>query len=108
MQTLRFGFGVRVFLNVLETIRPYFTHDICSHLVWVSDRSNYASTFGILLGLGVDIPLGSTIPDQESSSLFLDISFNTFTLANFSDSPEETRFISVSFGYSLLIPQKKQ
>jgi hypothetical protein len=40
--------------------------------------------------------------------LRLDISFNTFTLDSFSDSPEETRLISASFGYSLLIPEKKE
>jgi hypothetical protein len=107
MQTLRFGFGVRIFINVFKSLRPYFTHDICSHIVWVSDRSNYASTLGILLGLGVDVPLGSTNPSQEASSLFFDVSYNTFSLANFSASPEEARFISASFGYSLLLPKRK-
>jgi hypothetical protein len=104
MHTFRFGFGVRVFLNVWERWRPYFTHDICSHIVWVSDRSSHASTFGILLGLGVDIPLGNR--QEEGSSLFFDGSYNSFSLADFSTSPEEARFISASIGYSLLLPDK--
>jgi hypothetical protein len=107
MQILRFGFGVRVFFDIFESLRPYFTHDICSHIVWVFDRSNYASTVGILLGLGVDVPLGSGNPNQEASSLFFDVSYNTFSLANFSASPEEARFISASLGYSLLLPERK-
>jgi hypothetical protein len=108
MHTLRFGFGVRVFLNAFESLRPYFTHDICSHAVWISDRTGYAATFGILLGLGLDIPLEKQRGDRETSSLFFDVSFNTFTLASFAGTPEEVRFFSASVGYSLLIPQKNR
>ncbi len=108
MQTLRFGFGIRVFLNVFEAVRPYFTHDICSHFVWVSDRAGYASTFGILLGLGIDVPLQKPPEEsgrkrRESSSLFFDVSFNTFSLARFEEE-ESTRFLSASVGFSWLLP----
>ncbi len=114
--TFRVGFGIRVFLNVFESFRPYFTHDICSHLVWVSDRTDYASAFGVLLGLGIDIPLGLSggdaredpanrgkSGDKESSSIFLDLSYNTFRLAQFSPEPEEVKFLAASFGFSWLI-----
>jgi len=106
--TLRFGFGVRVFLNTFSLIRPYFTHDICSHFVWVSDRDHYASTFGILLGVGMDIPLGKAPRDTESSSLFFDISYNTFSLAAFTSTPEEVRFLSATFGFSWLLQKKSE
>lgn len=105
--TLRVGFGIRVFLNVFQSIRPYFTHDICSHLVWVSDRTDYASAFGILLGLGIDIPLagngGSPAGARETSSIFLDLSYNTFRLAQFGPEPEEMKFLAASVGFSRLV-----
>ena len=106
--TLRFGFGIRVFLNVFSVIRPYFTHDICSYIVWVSDRPDHASTFGILLGLGVDIPIHRKEGDtrRESSSIFFDFSYNTFKLANFDPAHEAAKFISASLGYSWLIGGK--
>lgn len=107
-QTLRFGFGVRVFLNSFSRFRPYFTHDICSHFVWVSDRNHHASTLGILLGAGIDIPLGSAGPDEESSSLFFDLSYNTFTLADFTASPEETRFFAATAGFAWLLRKKPE
>ena len=66
-----------------------------------------ALPYGILLGLGIDVPLGSDNPKLEASSLFFDVSYNTFSLANFSASPEEARFISASLGYSLLLPERK-
>jgi hypothetical protein len=114
LHTLRFGFGIRVFLNVFETIRPYFTHDISSCVLWASDRTDCAKTFGILLGLGIDIPLTGKKRDSgekgraESSSLFFDISYNTFSLAYFDPSGEKCSFISASCGYSLLLPGKKK
>jgi hypothetical protein len=113
MHTLRFGFGIRVFLNILKSIRPYFTHDICSHIIWVHDKPEYAATFGILLGLGVDVPIktsqqGSWKDQKESSSVFFDISFNTFSVAVFDPSHETARFLSFSFGYSLLLPGKNK
>lgn len=116
--TLRLGFGIRVFLNVLKSIRPYFTHDICSHLVWVSDRTNHATTYGVLLGIGIDIPLGLSgegarektggqkIADSEKSSIFFDISYNTFRLAQFNPEPEEVKFLAASVGFSWLIGGK--
>jgi hypothetical protein len=114
--TFRVGFGIRVFLNLLDSIRPYFTHDICSHLVWVSDRTDYASAYGVLLGLGIDIPLdlsgGGGSGDTgnlektgggETSSIFFDLSYNTFRLAQFSPEPEEVKFFAASFGFSWLV-----
>jgi hypothetical protein len=113
MHTLRFGFGIRGFLNILKAIRPYFTHDICSHIIWVHDKPNYAATFGILLGLGIDVPIHDFESDKdgkqkESSSVFFDISFNTFSLAAFAHSHETARFLSLSVGYSLLLPDKNK
>jgi hypothetical protein len=114
--TFRVGFGIRVFLNLFDSIRPYFTHDICSHLVWVSDRTGYASAYGILLGLGIDIPLGLSggggrgdTPNRlkpgglETSSIFFDLSYNTFRLAQFSPEPEEVKFIAATIGFSWLV-----
>jgi hypothetical protein len=106
--SLRVGFGVRVLLNVFDKVRPYFTHDICSHLLWVSDRDHYASTLGILLGLGVDIPLGEASRESESSSLFFDVSYNTFTLAAFTPDPEEVRFLSATVGFSWLTRKRSE
>jgi hypothetical protein len=105
VQTLRFGFSIRVFLNLLETVRPYFTHDICSHFVWVSNRSGYGSTFGILLGLGLDIPLN---PGKESSSIFFDVSYNTFHISRFAEEKEGAEYISGTVGFSWLLPDKKR
>lgn len=107
--TLRVGFGIRVFLNLFESIRPYFTHDICSHLVWVSDRTDYASALGVLLGLGIDIPLGlSGEVNRETSSIFFDLSYNTFRLAQFSPETEEVKFLSATIGFSWLVGGRKQ
>lgn len=114
--TFRVGFGIRVFLNLFDSIRPYFTHDICSHLVWVSDRTDYASAYGVLLGLGIDIPLGRSgeggrgdtgnlekTGGGETSSIFFDLSYNTFRLAQFSPEPEEVKFLAASVGFSWLV-----
>ncbi|MDC7127252.1 MAG: hypothetical protein PQJ46_16945 [Spirochaetales bacterium] len=112
-QSLRFGFGIRVFCNAFNTIRPYFTHDITSCVLWVSDRDNYASSYGILLGLGIDVPLPkkyikTSVKRTESSSIFFDISYNTFKVGDFTSDPEKISFISASAGFSWLLPQKKK
>ena len=104
-QTLRFGFSIRVFLNLLKAVRPYFTHDICSHFVWVSDRAGYGSTFGVLLGLGLDIPLPRKGKEaagarRELFSIFFDVSYNTFHIARFEDAKEGAGYISGSIGFS--------
>jgi hypothetical protein len=119
LQLFRIGFGIRVFLNVWEKIRPYFTHDITSHLIWQQTREKYAATLGILLGLGVDFPLPGTAGSLQSqtssvttdttkdireySSLFIDVSYNMFNTAYFELYHEGVKFFSVSAGISWLI-----
>ncbi len=100
LHLLRFGFGIRVFLNIFNTIRPYFTHDIMSHLIWVKSREGYAPTYGILLGLGADVPLGINAAKKPCSSIFFDVSYNRFYLAYFSEPKETVSFLSLSFGLS--------
>ncbi|MDZ7795793.1 MAG: hypothetical protein U5N56_01565 [Candidatus Marinimicrobia bacterium] len=100
MHLIRFGFGIRVFLNTLKTIRPYFTHDITSQLIIADSYENYASAFGVLLGLGVDIPVNRLDVNAESSSVFVDISYNKTNVAYFQFADFTMKFMAVSFGYS--------
>jgi hypothetical protein len=102
----RIGFGIRVFLNSLGPVRPYFTHDICSHLVWQEGRQGRAAALGILLGLGVDVPFGRGGGDRaaESSSWFCDLSYNTFELAHFAEPVEAVKFVALTCGVSWLLP----
>jgi len=105
LHLLRIGFGIRVFLNTRTVVRPYFTHDICSHLVWVSDRPGYATGTGILLGLGVDVPVRTTgaAGVGGSSSIFADLSVSSFRLAYFGEHHQSARFLAASIGYSWLL-----
>lgn len=101
LQLLRFGFGIRVFFNHFTRIRPYFTHDICSHIVWKKDREGFAPTFGILLGLGIDLPfIDKENPNQEVSSFFMDVSYNHFKLRYFELPQNSLRFLLFSCGFS--------
>jgi len=98
---LRFGFGIRVFLNTLKFIRPYFTHNINSHIVWIKNREGYAPTFGILLGLGIDIPIKySEDTKMENSSIFFDITYNSFYISYFEIAEKSMKFIMFSCGFS--------
>ena len=108
--TLRIGFGIRVFLNLFPAVRPYFTHDITTGLVWVSGRQNYATALGVLLGLGVDIPIGrSEVGEyEETSSFFFDVSLNMIKGSAFGALAEGTEFIAASVGYSWLIGARKR
>jgi hypothetical protein len=100
----RLGFGIRVFLNLLRGVRPYFTHDICTHLLWQGSREGYAAAIGILLGLGLDVPLkpGSDGRKAESSSLFCDLSYNSFELAHFTEPRSSVKFVALTLGFSWL------
>ena len=104
MHLFRFGIGIRIFLNTFKGFRPYFTHDITSHVIWQSEKNGYAATFGILLGLGIDLPVSSPGTDGKASSFFLDVSFNTFTLAYFSLPVFKTSFFAAAAGYSWELP----
>lgn len=108
--TLRVGFGIRVFLNLFPAVRPYFTHDITTGLVWVSGRSNYATAMSILLGLGVDISVGRSGLDdaEETSSFFVDVSLNQIKSSAFGALSEGTEFIAASVGYSWLLGARKR
>ncbi|MFP4562329.1 MAG: hypothetical protein ACLFRY_03380 [Spirochaetia bacterium] len=108
--TLRIGFGIRVFLNLFPAVRPYFTHDITTGLVWVSGRQNYATALGVLLGLGVDIPinLSGAGEAEETSSFFVDVSLNLIKASAFTALAEGTEFISASVGYSWLLGGRKR
>lgn len=106
---LRFGFGIRVFLNLIGVVRPYFTHDITSHLVWVKSREGFAPTYGILLGLGLDVPLRKKEDKGvPSSSIFFDVSYNSFELAYFEEEKEPVKFLAFSCGFSWNIPKLKK
>lgn len=103
-QLFRLGFGIRVFLNTLGPVRPYFTHDICSHLVWQEGREGHAAALGILLGLGLDVPFGREAGGRrrESSSWFCDLSYSTFELAHFAEPLEAVKFVALTCGVSWL------
>ena len=110
LHTLRIGFGIRVFLNLFPAVRPYFTHDITTGLLWVSGRPNYATALSILLGLGVDIPVGRSGLDEaeETSSFFVDVSLNMVKASAFGALAESTEFIAASVGYSWLLGRKSR
>ncbi|MBN1836149.1 MAG: hypothetical protein JW820_09890, partial [Spirochaetales bacterium] len=98
----RLGFGIRVFLNTLGTVRPYFTHDICSHLVWQEGREGHAAALGILLGLGIDVPLRSWVDGRLEGplSLFSDVSYSSFELVHFAEPRLAVRFVVLTCGIS--------
>ena len=100
----RIGFGIRVLLNTLGPVRPYFTHDICSHLVWQEGREGRAAALGILLGL--DVPFGPGAGDRstDSSSWFCDLSYSTFELAHFAEPVEAIKFVALTCGVSWALP----
>lgn len=98
---LRFGFGIRVFLNSFDLFRPYFTHDITTHIVWVDSREGHAPTHGVLLGLGVDFPFPKEgTSGISTSSWFFDVSYSSFELVYFDAEKEAARYLLFSCGYS--------
>jgi hypothetical protein len=100
MHLIRFGFGFRIFLNLFKIIRPYFTHDITSQIVITTRHKKYASGFGVLLGLGIDMPLQTSKVKNPYSSVFMDLSYNASHFAYFRLGEAHIRFISFSLGYS--------
>ena len=44
---------------------------------------------------------------RESSSIFFDVSYNTFHIGRFEDAKERGGYISGSIGFSWLLPAKK-
>lgn len=104
LHLFRLGFGIRVFVNAFSHVRPYFTHDITTHLLWVEERAGYASGHGVVLGLGVDIPLVNDDEAEEYSSVFFDVSYNTSAFASFVTGEDEMKYVSLSFGFSWNLP----
>ena len=51
--------------------------------------------------------LAATGVRRESSSIFFDVSYNTFHIARFEDAKEGAGYISGSIGFSWLLPAKK-
>lgn len=109
LQTFKFGFGIRIFLNVLKKVRPYFTHDITSQFVWLKSEESYTPTFGILLGLGIDIPISKDKDKKkETSSIFFDVAYNFFKIRYFNENKSTVRYLTFNVGYSFNIRKIKR
>ncbi len=100
ISALRFGFGIRVFFNAFQIIRPYFTHDIASQILWVKGYDGIAKTYTVLLGLGIDIPVFYEKLGKESSSLFMDVGYLFYDISFFAIQPKEVKSLVFSVGYS--------
>jgi hypothetical protein len=97
MQTIRFGLGIRVFLNSFQSIRPYFTHDILNQIVLISNREGTAHTLSINLGLGINIPHKGRI----IKSNHIDISYSRFNLGYFEIKNQGFSFMTINIGFTL-------
>ncbi|OHD57005.1 MAG: hypothetical protein A2Y33_08750 [Spirochaetes bacterium GWF1_51_8] len=102
MQTIKFGLGIRVHLNISDSIRPYFDHQVHSGIVSFIGNEGYAQAYMIKLGLGADFPL---FPDvgKESDSIFFDISYNFFHLNYFGQNEKKMGYLGLNIGYSLCL-----
>ena len=98
LSSLAFGFGIRVFLNTLTVIRPYFTHEVLTRLLYLDGQSNMAKTYSILLGLGLDIPLD---PEKDGSSIFFDVSYLFYESGYFGIPGDEVKTLGLTVGYSI-------
>lgn len=98
LQLIRFGFGIRLFYNGFKNFRPYFTHDITSLIFMDSREPHIASSFGILLGLGVDLPLSSA---EKAPSLFTDLSWNLVNFHTLTSPGDGMGFLALSAGITL-------
>ena len=97
LSSIAFGFGIRVFLNTLERIRPYFTHEVLTRIMYLSGQSGAAKTFSVLLGLGVDIPLQA---DSNGSSLYFDVSYLFYESGYFGFEGDKVKTLGLTAGYS--------
>ncbi len=99
LNTVGFGFGIRVFYNDLKFIRPYFNHEILTRVVFAGGRPGSARTFSVLLGLGADVPI--EVSENEVSSLFADASYVFYDTPYFGTEGEKVKSIQLTAGYSL-------
>ncbi len=97
LSSVGFGFGIRVFLNTLGNIRPYFTHEIMTRVLYLSGQSGAAKTFSVLLGLGVDIPLQA---DRDGSSIYFDVSYLFYDSGYFGVTGDKVKTPGLTAGYS--------
>ena len=97
LSSVAFGFGIRVFLNTLENIRPYFTHEIMTRVLYLSSFRGAAKTFSVLLGLGVDIPLQA---DRDGSSIYFDVSYLFYDSGYFGVTGDKVKTPGITAGYS--------
>lgn len=104
MNLLEFGFSIRVGLKVVDFLIPYFIHDITSRILWIEGRQGYGVTYGVRLGLGVEIPLeeasvsanktlGSRVP-----GFWTDLSYDFFDLSNFEADVKELKSLYLAMG----------
>lgn len=98
-----FGFSIRVILDSLEAIRPYFIHDITSRVLWMDEREGSAVTYGVKLGLGIGLPLSQTGDRRNGTELCLDAAYDFHKLTYFDDGPFAQR--SITFTASLRLPR---
>ena len=103
IESLSFGFGIRIFYNQFQLFRPYFTHEVKTQLTWIESRPGNGKTYLILLGFGVDIPVFSDDLEKESSSIYIDVNYLFYDLGFFEVPSTGFKAILVSAGLSLLL-----
>lgn len=96
-----FGFSIRVVLDALRTIRPYFIHDITSRVLWLDGREGNAVTYGVKLGLGIGLPLSRNGDRRDGSELCVDAAYDFHKLTHFDEGPFAQRSVTLTASWRL-------
>ncbi len=98
----RTGWSFRMFFNGLQTVRPYFSHEISTLIIWMEDADGNAKSMLVTLALGLDIPVFYEDINEESSSIFFDVAYNSFALGFF-NAPDamDFKYLTLNLGYSI-------
>jgi len=87
LDLLKFGFSLRILLDMIPGVRPYFIHDITSRVIWIENQPGFGSSFGVRLGLGAGFALGPRDKQGQVPEIMCDVSYDFYHLGNF-ESPE--------------------